>query len=62
MPADTWKPVKVQVAGRTIRAFVDGKQTLEHTIEDEDVRLDGRWGFGNFDSSVRFRRWKISTP
>ncbi len=62
VPAETWKPVRVQVSGRTIRAFVDGKQTLEHTIDDEDVRLDGRWGFGNFDSSVRFRRWKISTP
>ena len=59
IPAETWKAVRVEIEGRTVRALVDDKPVLEHQIADEDVRLDGRWGFGNYDSSVRFRRWKV---
>ncbi|KAF0246942.1 MAG: hypothetical protein FD180_301, partial [Planctomycetota bacterium] len=61
VPAETWKPVRIEIEGRTVRAFVDGKAVLEHEVADEDVRLDGRWGFGNYDSSVRFRRWKVES-
>lgn len=62
VPAGSWKRVKVELAGRTVRASADGRVVLEHAVADEDARFDGRWGFGNFDSSVRFRRWKVATP
>jgi hypothetical protein len=61
VPAESWKTVKVEIEGRTLRAFVDGAPMLEHEVSDEDVRLDGRWGFGNYDSSVRFRNWKVES-
>ncbi|MCE9582292.1 MAG: hypothetical protein K8T20_07350 [Planctomycetes bacterium] len=61
IPAATWKSVHVEIAGRKVRACVEGKEVLDFELADEDVRLDGRWGFGNFDSSVRFRKWKVET-
>jgi hypothetical protein len=61
VPAGEWRRVRVEIAGRTVRAFAGGKQVLEHAIADPDVRLDGRWGFGNFDSRSRFRNWSVET-
>ena len=59
---ETWTTVRVDVRGRTLTASCGDKPLLTYEMADEDVRLDGRWGFGNFDSVVRFRNWKAGPP
>ncbi|MBI2922924.1 MAG: hypothetical protein HYY18_17860 [Planctomycetes bacterium] len=55
---ETWTTVRVDLRGRTLTASCGDRELLTYEMADEDVRLDGRWGFGNFDSVVRFRNWK----
>ncbi len=59
---ETWTRIAVEIRGRRVLASAGDTVVLEHELDDDDVRLDGRWGFGNFDSSVRFRNWKVETP
>lgn len=58
VPVETWTRVSVSVRGRRVTASVGGVELVSAEIGDEDVRLDGRWGLGNYDSSVRFRDWR----
>ena len=61
VPAEKWRTVRISIEGRTIKVGTAKQDLLAYEVKDEDVRLDGRWGFGNFDSSVRFRNWKVET-
>jgi hypothetical protein len=56
-----WTPVSVALSGRTVTVTAAGREILSTEIDEPDVRFDGRWGFGNFDSRSRFRNWSVST-
>jgi serine/threonine protein kinase len=59
MPVEQWVPVKVELRGKSIRLFADGKEILKG---EDETRLSGAIGLRTWGGPAKYRNLRFTDP